>query len=61
MWIESLNRLTEEGIRKVTEKEPSEIALEAIKTYLSPEFGEEILRTGIELLHEKIAGVDNLR
>lgn len=61
IWNESLERFTERGVQKISETSMPQFIQEGVKLYFDPKFGKEILRLGIELLHEQIADVENLR
>jgi hypothetical protein len=61
IWKESLERFTDEGVQKISDTSPSELLLKGVETLLTPNFAKEIISLGIELLHEEIADVDNLR
>jgi hypothetical protein len=61
IWKESLERFTDEGVQKISDTSPSELLLKGVETVLTLNFAKEIISLGIELLHEEIADVDNLR
>jgi hypothetical protein len=61
IWKESLERFTDEGIQRITDTPPSELLLKGVETLLTLNFAKEIISFGIELLHEEIADVENLR